>query len=51
MNICVEKLKSTYCPIEGWKETDNCLNCKFFGGLFLNSQNGRLNIAIECNKK
>ena len=48
MDLLVEKLRSNSCSIDGWKETDNCLDCKFFGGLYIYQQD-RLKISIRCN--
>ena len=49
MDIKVRTFKTSNCPIEGWKETDNCLDCKFFGGFFICQQQGRLELNFRCN--
>ena len=53
MNIRIQQIATTYCPIEGWKETDNCLSCKFFGGLNVypvKDTSVGMGVSLVCNK-
>ena len=52
MNITIQEIKTPDCPIEGWKESDNCLHCKFFGGLIVAPCNGyTVNVSLICKMK
>lgn len=49
LTIQLQEIKSPTCPIQGYKETDNCLNCKFFGGLIINpSTQYSINVSLLC---
>lgn len=49
LTIELQEIKSPSCPIEGWKETDNCLRCKYFGGLVVKpSSENSVNVSLLC---
>ena len=49
--IKLHEIKACDCPIEGFKETDNCLLCKFFGGMLVSpGTKTSINVSLVCNK-
>lgn len=48
-NIRIQNISVTCCPIPSWKETDNCLQCRFFGGIHIAPSVQGLNVSLTCN--
>lgn len=52
LTIELQEIKAPACPVPGWKETDNCLRCKFFGGLMVKPSSAHsFHVLLLCSKE